>query len=276
MVSPERPTGDDDGAATAPHPSAAPIRVLLVEDSTIAARVVAKTLEDHGLDVCVTRVENRAELAGILAKSTPLFDLVLCDYHLPDIEAPEVLALMSEAYPGVPCIVVTGAVGEEAAAACFRSGARDFILKSNLARIGPAAALAVADARTRNAHRAAAQESARTERRLRQLADSIADVYWVLSPDSGRYIYVSPAFDRVFGRSRHDLMARPEIWLEAVDPRDRPRIQDSMLARSSSSAFAEEYRIVRPDGSFRWSTTVLSCSGPETAAGMAWRASRWT
>ena len=91
----------------------------------------------------------------------------------------------------------------------------------------------------------------RNERRFRELAEQIEDVFWISSPDKARMIYISPAYETVFGRSRDELYERPESWLDAVVEEDRPRVREA-ARRQAREEYEEEYRIERPGGEVRW------------------------
>ncbi|HSO32253.1 MAG TPA: response regulator, partial [Labilithrix sp.] len=90
-----------------------------------------------------------------------------------------------------------------------------------------------------------------SDQRFRQLAENIDDVFWLCDPDKRRFLYVSPAYETVWGRSCESLYASPESWFEALHPDDRERVAAS-LPYQVNGAWEEPYRIVRPDGSIRW------------------------
>ena len=94
-------------------------------------------------------------------------------------------------------------------------------------------------------------ELAASEERFRQLAENIGEVFWISTPDKSQMLYISPAFERVFGRSCESVYRDPKSFLAAIHPDDRRRIEES-LPRQSRGDFEEEYRIIRPDGSVRW------------------------
>lgn len=94
----------------------------------------------------------------------------------------------------------------------------------------------------------ALQES---EQRFRQLAENIQEVFWVLSPRDGRLLYVSPAYEKIFERTCGSLYAQPQSLLEMIHPADRDRAA-LLLSGEGDTVREEEYRLVRPDGSFRW------------------------
>lgn len=85
-----------------------------------------------------------------------------------------------------------------------------------------------------------------------QLAESIGAVFWMTDPAKTRMIYVSPGYDKVWGRSGASLYESPSAWLDSVHPEDRNRITDAALTAQISGNYDEEFRIVRPDGTIRW------------------------
>ncbi|MEO8620131.1 MAG: PAS domain-containing protein [bacterium] len=89
------------------------------------------------------------------------------------------------------------------------------------------------------------------EERFRQLADNIEEVFWLASVPSGELIYVSPAFEAIWGRPCSDLYAAPQLWSDLIHPEDRAAVQ-SAATRHATDTYDEEYRIVRPDGTIRW------------------------
>jgi PAS domain S-box-containing protein len=100
-----------------------------------------------------------------------------------------------------------------------------------------------------------------SEERLRQIADAIEDVVYMDDTATRRYLYVSPAYERIWGRSCASLYADPDSWLEAVHPEDRARLAAAMerlAAAGFEGEWREEYRIVRADGSVRWVWDVSS------------------
>ncbi|MBL9136817.1 MAG: PAS domain-containing protein [Verrucomicrobiales bacterium] len=105
--------------------------------------------------------------------------------------------------------------------------------------------------RTRAAHSAAEAALKNSEERFRQLAESIREVFWLTDVAKQRMIYVSPGYETVWGRSCADLYDSPRAWLEAIHTDDRDHVQKA-LARQSTGAYDEEYRIVRPDRGVRW------------------------
>lgn len=98
-----------------------------------------------------------------------------------------------------------------------------------------------------------AEDSLRkSEERFREMAENIRDVFWITSPDAQELIYISPAYEAVWGRPVGELLARPISWLEAIVLEDHPRVHQFLAQLAEGKEGRVEYRIRRPDGSERW------------------------
>jgi signal transduction histidine kinase len=117
-------------------PARAIIRVLMVEDSADDAELILREFERGGYRVVCERVDTREGLLAALERST--WEIVLSDYSMPQFSGPEALKLVKSRGLDLPFIIVSGAVGEEAAVSAMRSGAHDYVLKQSLARLCPA------------------------------------------------------------------------------------------------------------------------------------------
>jgi PAS domain S-box-containing protein len=85
------------------------------------------------------------------------------------------------------------------------------------------------------------------------LADNITDAFWIRSADMREVLYVSPAFERIWGRSAESLRASPHQWAEFTVPEDRERAVAAFAALTGDTPSLDiEYRIVRPGGEIRW------------------------
>ncbi len=82
------------------------------------------------------------------------------------------------------------------------------------------------------------------------MAASVGDVFWMLDVDRNRLLYVSPAFETIWGRNSSVLDERENL-LETAHPEDRDRMS-AFLEKNKQQACEEIYRIVRPDGAVRW------------------------
>ncbi len=98
-----------------------------------------------------------------------------------------------------------------------------------------------------------AEEALReSETRLRQIANTIEDVFWMTDWSSKRTLFASPAYEKIWGRPLQDLYNNPQDWADAIHPDDRQRAWETFLHLGKARAYDEEYRIVHPDGSVKW------------------------
>ncbi|NTU79192.1 MAG: PAS domain S-box protein [Chloroflexales bacterium] len=91
-----------------------------------------------------------------------------------------------------------------------------------------------------------------SEERFRQFAAAVKDVFWVSDPAQRQLVYISPAYERLMGRSSAALYANFMEWIEAIHPDDRERVASAFFERIYMGAYEEEFRVVHPDGSVRW------------------------
>ncbi|MFB6347418.1 MAG: PAS domain-containing protein [bacterium] len=97
----------------------------------------------------------------------------------------------------------------------------------------------------------AQQELRKNQRRLRQVTENIEDVFWLSDPDKN-FIYVSPAFEDIWGIPAEDLYEDVGVFFEMIHPEDRDRVREAMFNDQATGDYDEEYRIIRPDGEQRW------------------------
>jgi PAS domain S-box-containing protein len=94
-----------------------------------------------------------------------------------------------------------------------------------------------------------------SEQRFRQIAENIREVFWMSTGAFGipqfTILYISPAYESVWGRTRESLYQNPHSFVDAIHPEDRARVAE-VNQRDHEEGFEVEYRVVRPDGSMRW------------------------
>lgn len=96
------------------------------------------------------------------------------------------------------------------------------------------------------------KELRESEDRLREFAENVHEVFWMTDPAKEQMLYVSPAYDKIWGRSRSGLYESPKSWQDAIHPADRSRIQDAVATKQARGDYDETYRIRRLDGAVRW------------------------
>jgi len=100
------------------------------------------------------------------------------------------------------------------------------------------------------------KESARSleasEQNFRQLAENIREVFWIRDLEAARIIYVSPAYEQIWGQKRESLYADADHWTKSIHPEDVPHALGMFRRSLTGEALEHEYRIVRPAGELRW------------------------
>jgi len=91
-----------------------------------------------------------------------------------------------------------------------------------------------------------------SELRFRQMADNIREAFFLQDIDSGRMLYVSPAYAEIWGRSCESLYAKPDSWRDAIAPEDHDAMQEKLKQGMPAVRLDLDFRILRPDGAARW------------------------
>ncbi len=102
-------------------------------------------------------------------------------------------------------------------------------------------------------HKRAERALRESEQRFRQIAENVGEVFFLSDARDNRAIYLSPAYEEIWGRPVEEVYADPRAWQEAVHPEDSQRVSAVLEKHGrGQESFSNEYRIVRPDGAIRW------------------------
>ena len=91
-----------------------------------------------------------------------------------------------------------------------------------------------------------------SEERFRLIVETMEEVFWVADVPIEKMYYISPGYERVWGRTIQSLYDNPRSFIEAIYPEDAERMLSGLEAEKTGQPFSHEYRIVRPDGAIRW------------------------
>lgn len=113
-----------------------PLRVLVVEDSQDDADLLVRELRRGGFDVKFQRVDTSESMR--IALDIGEWDVVVSDFSMPHFSGTAALTLLRKKHTDIPFIFASGTIGEETAVAALKSGAQDYVMKTNLKRLVPA------------------------------------------------------------------------------------------------------------------------------------------
>jgi len=98
----------------------------------------------------------------------------------------------------------------------------------------------------------ASQKLRESNERFREIAENISEVFWVTDPTGEDLLYVSPAYEKIWGRTCQSLYDSPHNWTDAIYIDDRERVRVAFQTKLAIGEFDDIYRIVQPDGAIRW------------------------
>lgn len=213
-------------------------RILLVEDNPTDGEVLALQLERGDLRAEIRRVETRDQLERAIHAGG--WDIVLTDHSLPGMSSLDVLDVVHEVDIDMPCVIVSGRIGEEAAVSAMRAGAADFLSKDRLQFLPAVVEREVRDARHRRARRQAERELDASQRQILHVFESISEGFLALRPD-WRLTYINPRAEHLFGRDASSVRDR-ELW-DAIPelPKDALRPVLETTLRSGEAASTEVF-----------------------------------
>jgi PAS domain S-box-containing protein len=158
----------------------AALQVLIIEDSEDDTRLILRELRRGGYEPSHQRVQTADQLREALMKGS--WEIVLSDYSMPGFSGLAVLTILREISPELPCIIVSGAIGEDAAVNAIREGARDYVMKDRLARLSIAVGQLLAESEARAARRRSEQDARRKSEEIAALHAIAAAVGRSLDP----------------------------------------------------------------------------------------------
>jgi PAS domain S-box-containing protein/diguanylate cyclase (GGDEF)-like protein len=236
-------------ASPAREPAAAPaaVTVLAVEDSETDFELVRRHLVKSGLNCVIHRVSTEATFVEALHNLKP--DIILSDFSMPRFDGVRALEIANVQAPDIPFLFVSGTIGEERAIDALHRGATDYILKTNLSRLGPAVERALREAQVKAAQRRAERELRANEQRLRDTIETSQDWIWEMDPQ-GRFTFCSGALARILGYEPADVLGKDfRIYLHEDD---RATASSLLPAHGQGQLTGAVARWRAVDGQIRW------------------------
>jgi PAS domain S-box-containing protein/putative nucleotidyltransferase with HDIG domain len=225
------------------------LRVLIVDDSEDDTSLIIRKLSSGGYDPKWERVDSSEAMRKALKRED--WDIILCDYKMPNFNAAAALKLAQENKTDIPFIIVSGAIGEDTAVASMKSGAHDYVMKDKLAKLAVAVERAIREAKIRRDKKMTEEMLKMSRENFRHsLDDSPLGVRIVTV--TGELIYANQEMLNIYGYDRFEEMKST--------PREKRYTPESCVeheARKAKRRRGEdvpsnyEVSIIRRDGSIR-------------------------
>jgi PAS domain S-box-containing protein/putative nucleotidyltransferase with HDIG domain len=235
------------------------LHLLLVEDSRDDVIFLTRELEKAGFDLTYKRVDTPDELRHAL--NLEAWDLIISDYKMPGFYGLDVLNIVHEFDLDVPLIVVTGTIGEETAVKLMKSGAHDYLMKDNLARLAPVVKRELNEAALRRERRKAISELQRSEERFRSLVENSQAGIFIIDRDE-KFSYVNDMLYEILGYPRDEIIGSNFRKILSEETRERV-LCDDMWSQGDIVHSSDEVWVVRRDRTRRCvelSASVISDS----------------
>jgi len=226
------------------------LRILIVEDFPSDAELMLYELRQAEIAHTYRRVADREHFMAALAEDWP--DIILSDFHLPNFDGLEALALAQATCPDKPFIFVSGAMGEEVAIDTVKRGATDYVLKDRLSRLAPAVQRALREAGERRERRQAEAALKASEEQYRLLVKNLPAVvykgYVNCTVD-----FIDEKVEELTSYPKSAFDSRKMKWSDILLPEDYQQFKSAFQSGlKESGSYIREYRIRRKDGEVIW------------------------
>ncbi|MCX5848731.1 MAG: PAS domain S-box protein [Deltaproteobacteria bacterium] len=226
------------------------IRVLVVDDSDDDAELIIRQLRNGGYDPKWKKVDTAAAMESALDLEE--WDVILCDYKMPHFSAPAALKLAQDKNIDLPFIIVSGAIGEDTAVASMKSGAHDYLMKSNLSKLVVAIEREIREAKMRQEKKKADEMLKKSEENFRHSLDDSPLGIRIVTAD-GQTIYANQEILDIYGfdsieemkKTPHQKKYTPECYAEY-------KIRKEKRLRGEYVPPVYELSILRKNGDIRY------------------------
>lgn len=223
------------------------VQLLLIEDDESHIELIQRAFEVWQSLFDLSVAHTLREARALIASNAAGFDLIICDWRLPDGDG---LELLDPSHP-LPVILMTGFGDERVAVEAIRAGALDYIVKSDAAFLDlpHVAQRALRQWQAIEAQRRSEQALREIEARYRLITENTSDLIAILD-DQHRFCYVSPSVTSLLGRTPEELIGSDAF--EHLHPDDMPNSAaywQSIVHHQRTSA---TFRYRHANGSWRW------------------------
>jgi PAS domain S-box-containing protein len=226
------------------------LNVLCLEDSPADAELIRKRLESSGYKLMFRLVANREEFE--IALRDNMADLILSDYRLPSYDGMEALKFVTENYPDIPFICISGTIGEELAVEMMKMGAADYVLKDKLYKLVPAVKRALKETKERKELARAGTELKKLSRAVEQSPAGV-----IISDTKGNIEYVNQKFVEITGYTPERVSGK-KVRILRNDPLSKADPRQIWETISTGAIWKGEFSSKRSSGEKYWEYVIIS------------------
>jgi PAS domain S-box-containing protein len=219
------------------------LRALMIDNSENDVFLIVRALKKGGFNTVYERVETATAMEKNLQDKQ--WDVILCDYKMPQFSAPSAIDVLKKTDIDIPLIIVSGSIGEDAAVECMRLGAQDYIMKGNLSRLCPAIARELEEAQVRSKQKQA-------EENFRRSLDDLPLGVRIVTIE-GETLYANKAILDIYGyESLEELKTTPVESRYTLESFVEYEIRKEKRKRGDYTNFEYDLGIVRKNGDVRY------------------------
>jgi PAS domain S-box-containing protein len=232
------------------------INILLLEDNSRDAEQIKQVLKHSGLKCHIILADTKEKFEDAL--SQPI-DIFLVKYLIPNFHAMTALQIARSRNISAPFILMTETIDEESIIEMFQMGISDLVYKNQINRLIPRLKRALSE-KDEQQKRMKAEDSLQTATKALsehallffEFTENISEVFWKTSPDSKKIEFVSPAYEKIWGKKVEDLYRNPQEWYNSVLEEDKHLAEEFFnLINANQESINVIYRIKRTDGEIR-------------------------
>lgn len=214
------------------------LRILHLEDDPFFADMVEELLKAQGMRLRVTRAEDWDSFEAALHDQP--YDLILSDHNIPGGDGLKALSLCRRECPAVPFIFLSGELDERRAIESLKSGAADYVLKTNISRFIPTVMRTLGSFRETAALRAAEARIRRDTANLHSLIENTTDAIWSMDLDFNILVFNSAA-SLLSMKMTGQPMVEGSCLLDRVAPDMRDQWREAARRIRNRDRFVQEH-----------------------------------
>lgn len=230
-----------------------PLKVLIVEDSESDTELLLLELKRGDYDLFYDRVDSSTEFQAALGRND--WDIILSDHSLPRFSSLVALSLLKQSGRDIPFIIISGAMGEEAAVAALKSGADDYLVKGKLARLIPAIERELREANDRREKVQAERALAESERKYRQIIETTLEGVWVIDAQN-KTTFLNQQMADMLGYPVEQVLGQD--LMDFMDTEAREHAEMNLDKGKGGQSEHYDFRFLRRDGGTLWAWLATS------------------